>query len=300
MALFPPILASSMPAFIYTEGVRVYFSLSSYNMESDIKHVQVSVRYQTTNQNALNKTLWVNAIKTTEFLVDENKSTEDRYYIVINPSDMIDKTFLQGINYKVQLRFASVPAPSGQGGPTAAWLSANLLNFSEWSTVCLIRGILEPRYGVMDLQEDSDESSVAVTLSSSNTSFWGYYATEEETESLKYWRMRLYEGQNESLVCDSGQITVNSYDFNKEFSFEFKLPYILITGYSYKLILDIETRNGYAGTKIFSFMAMSYSEDRLNVALTLSMNEEEGYAKVVLAPKDSSRPVNTNVTGFNI
>ena len=75
MALFPPIVASSMPAFIYTEGVRVYFSLSSYNTQADIKHVQVTVRYQTTNQSALNKSMYANAIKVTDLLLDEDKAT---------------------------------------------------------------------------------------------------------------------------------------------------------------------------------------------------------------------------------
>lgn len=294
MSLFPPIVSSSMPAFIYTEGCRIYFSLSSYNTQADIKHVQVSVRYQTTNQNALNKTLYTNAIKITELLVDEDKATEDRFYIELNPSDLEDRIFHTGINYKVQLRFSEVAAPSTN--PSAGWFSSNLTNFSEWSTVCLIRGIEDPTWGIMDLQEDSDEASVAVTLSSSNTSFWGYYGTSEENEALKYWRMRLYQGQGESLVSDSGQVTVNSYDFNKTFSFEFRLPYILITGYSYKLVLDIETRNGYLGTKTFSFMAMSYSEDRLDAILSLEMNEEEGYAKVTLAPRDATKAMNTNVT----
>lgn len=292
MALFPPIVASSMPAFIYTEGVRVYFSLSSYNTQADIKHVQVTVRYQTTNQNALNKSMYANAIKVTDLLLDEDKATQDRYYIEINPSDLAEGAFMTGINYKVQLRFSGTAAPGSN--PAASWFSSNLSSFSEWSTVCLVRGILEPNWGVMDLQEDSEESQVAVTLSASNSSFFGFYETSEENEALKYWRMRLYQGS--TLVSDSGDVTVNSYDFDKTYAFEFKLPYILITGYSYKLVLNIETRNGYLGEKTFSFMAMSYSEDRLDAALTLQMNEEEGYARVILAPKDVTKAVNTNVT----
>ena len=66
--LYPPIFKQSyMPAFIYTNKCRIYFSLSPYNNISEIYHkaddtaadaVQVTVRSQKTNRNILNKTLY--------------------------------------------------------------------------------------------------------------------------------------------------------------------------------------------------------------------------------------------------
>jgi len=46
------------------------------------------------------------------------------------------------VNYKVQLRFDTVtPAPAQYN---AAYFSNNLSEFSEWSTVTLLRGIYAP------------------------------------------------------------------------------------------------------------------------------------------------------------
>ena len=56
MALYPPIVASSMPAFNINLGkVRVYYTLSSYNTnkKDEIKYVHVSVRRQSSNVNIL-------------------------------------------------------------------------------------------------------------------------------------------------------------------------------------------------------------------------------------------------------
>ena len=55
MALYPPIVASSMPAFnINNKKVKIYFTLSDYNSSSEIKQVHVTVRRQNSNVNVLN------------------------------------------------------------------------------------------------------------------------------------------------------------------------------------------------------------------------------------------------------
>jgi len=56
MALYPPIVASSMPAFnINNRKVRIYYTLSTYNVAKidDINFVHVSVRRQSSNVNVL-------------------------------------------------------------------------------------------------------------------------------------------------------------------------------------------------------------------------------------------------------
>ena len=55
MALYPPIVASSMPAFnIKNKKVKIYFTLSDYNSLSEIQQVHVTVRRQNSNVNVLN------------------------------------------------------------------------------------------------------------------------------------------------------------------------------------------------------------------------------------------------------
>jgi hypothetical protein len=60
MSLYPPIVAAAMPAFIFNQPARIYFTLSNYNSIQEVGRIQLVVRYQTTNRNALNKSLWTN------------------------------------------------------------------------------------------------------------------------------------------------------------------------------------------------------------------------------------------------
>ena len=59
MGLYPPIVASSMPAFNINEGkVRIYFTLSNYNSSKieDIKAVHITCRRQSSNANVIKVT----------------------------------------------------------------------------------------------------------------------------------------------------------------------------------------------------------------------------------------------------
>ena len=54
MALYPPIVASSMPAFDIGDGqVKVYFTLSQFEDKTDIKYVHCTVRRQSSNVNVV-------------------------------------------------------------------------------------------------------------------------------------------------------------------------------------------------------------------------------------------------------
>ena len=120
-SLYPPIVAYSMPAFavedvqdsqgsVSTEGVRIYFALSSYNRRADFSKAHFTVRYQQNNANALREDDYPAQIKITE--VREVTAEEDpviaataaRYYITIYDSDL-KEGFLPDVTYKVQIRF---------------------------------------------------------------------------------------------------------------------------------------------------------------------------------------------------
>ena len=51
--LYPPIMATYMPAFLRYSNCVINFSLSSYNNFSEIGGAELSVRYQTTDRTAL-------------------------------------------------------------------------------------------------------------------------------------------------------------------------------------------------------------------------------------------------------
>ena len=62
----------------------------------------------------------------------------------------------------MQLRFSSI---AGNNPITATWINSNLDKFSEWSSICLIRGISNPTITLMNGQLTQDSSSSIADLS---------------------------------------------------------------------------------------------------------------------------------------
>ena len=154
--LYPPIVNTYIPAFLVDSGTdkdicRIYFTLSQFNTEDDIENVQVTVRNQYTNLSVLDKSKYPSEIMLTSLQEDATKTSDDKYYIEIKKEDIQGGEFEINQYYKVQMRFTHIGAadvalttPQKIDG----WLAANINYFSEWSTVCLIRGISEPELNV--------------------------------------------------------------------------------------------------------------------------------------------------------
>lgn len=90
--LYPPIFNQSyMPAFIYTGACRVYFSISSFNSESDLKpydNVQISIKSQRANQSVLKSSMYPSGIKIDTIHKDNNRESDDKYYVDIDTLDI--------------------------------------------------------------------------------------------------------------------------------------------------------------------------------------------------------------------
>ena len=72
-----------MPAFVRTQLCRVYFSLSGYNSESEIKNVQFSLVSQQTNTSVLRTDLYPSGIKIAPLQYDASAAGDFQYYIEI-------------------------------------------------------------------------------------------------------------------------------------------------------------------------------------------------------------------------
>ena len=297
--IYPPIIASFMPAFDRKKSVRVYFAISTYNSLGDIAQAQVSVHYQTNNANALNTTKYPNKIKCcpiVEVTPDMDQaiaSTSARFYITIDPGDIITGNFDTSMIYKVQIRFSS------KSWSSQASISDLASTASEWSTVCLIKPIEIPSFSIVGLEGDAittDQGEQAsIVLSTLQPDFIGVYIPVTQTETLKHWRMRLYDSTGQTLLADTGQKTANSYESdNGRIAFEAQLKYTMSDSTNYQLVFDIETKNGYTNSKSYSFTAMSIASGTIRGTLTLNMNEEDGYAQVILTGDGTI--VHTNVT----
>lgn len=290
MALYPPVVASSMPAFsVKDKQVNIYFSYSSYNStKSDIEYIQYSVRNLNSNVSVLADNEEIKSLSINDIKQDEIDKILNRYYITINDSD-IKNGFKANQLYKVQLRFSTIKS-------TNYFTEANSGQFSEWSTVCVIKPINAPAF-YLDEFETEGEKGINVISSTNNfnsilSDFIGIYKSNG-SETLKSYRMRLlddlYTQENylnikQYTKADSGVITsiTNNY-INDENSLVLfcSLPYQMTSGETYKILFEIQTKNGYTSSKLYEFQ---YTPTLINGIeegkITTYTNEEQGYIKV--------------------
>ena len=158
-ALYPAVIETYMPAFLIDSGdiekdiCKVYFSISQYNSFSDIVNAQVSVRNQNTNISVLNPLKYPCEVMLTNIYVDSSVTTDAKYYVKIQKTDIENNNFKIDEYYKVQIRFTDTEAEEvSMAIPQAidSWLVNNLDHFSEWSSVCLVRGISKPTLNLLD------------------------------------------------------------------------------------------------------------------------------------------------------
>jgi hypothetical protein len=207
---------------------RVYFALSPYNSLSEIKNAQITVRSQLTNRTVLNTIKYPSEIMLQNVKTDPSRNTDDKYYIEIKPEDLEGNNFTIDQYYKVQIRFTSSLTEDPDvdlTNPDAIqaidiWLTRNLKYFSEWSTVCLIRGISVPSITIKDFNE---EMATEIFDTIINTQVIGYisFEDENETETLKSYRVKAYDSNN-NLLVDSGDILSNQFTDINNFNYAIK------------------------------------------------------------------------------
>lgn len=277
--LYPPVLDVYMPAFlvgssdIQKNTCRVYFSISLYNSLNDIKNAQVIVANQNTNLSVLDKSKYPCEIMLTDIKTDLTRVSDDKYYIEIKTSD-IEEGFQTNQYYKVQIRFTATGAADVDLTPPQAidsWLAANLSNFSEWSTVCLVRGISVPSLSISGFDISAD-----ITLwSLNNVDVVGRltYADPAETDTLKSYQIKLYDINNQ-LLSDSGVIYSNAYSNINEFNYTFE--YAFNEGESYYFTFEYETANMYTESNTYEFMVVQEGADKLEATLTATLDNING------------------------
>lgn len=243
--LYPPIIDTYMPAFIYKvtqEGCRVYFSISVYNSLSEINTnaIQVIVQDQNTNQSMLAEDIYPSGIKLAQLKIDTEEG-QNKYYINILPSDMQGGTFLLGQYYKVQIRFTLASISTPEKDEIDSWISNNFASFSEWSTVTLIKPISAPILTINNFDQQAD----SIYLTSTDLTISGKITFEEEDddETLTSYRISLYD-TNENLLTTSGDIYADPYKKENEIYYQLKYP--VETNVDYILGFQILTRNLYS------------------------------------------------------
>lgn len=297
--LYPPVVDTYMPAFlvgssdIQKNTCRVYFSISLYNSLNDIKNAQVIVANQNTNLSVLDKSKYPCEIMLTDIKTDLTRVSDDKYYIEIKTSD-IEEGFQINQYYKVQIRFTAAGAADvSLDTPQAidSWLAANLSNFSEWSTVCLVRGISVPSLSISGF----DTSADTTLWSLNNVDVVGRltYTDPAETDTLKSYQIKLYDINNQ-LLSDSGIIYSNAYSNINEFNYTFE--YAFNEGESYYFTFEYETANMYTESNTYEFMVVQEGADILNANLTATLDNINGCIILNIKSKDDDDSFVGNIT----
>lgn len=283
--LYPPIVDTYVPAFLVDSGTdkdicRIYFTLSKFNIISDIANIQITVRNQYTNLSVLDKSKYPSEIMLTSIQEDTSKTSDDRYYIELNKTDIQGGKFEINQYYKVQMRFTHVDAAEvSLTTPQAidGWLAANINLFSEWSTVCLIRGISTPQLAVSGFTIENGEISWA----NYNPVIYGTlsFKNEEETEKLKSYQIKLYD-KNNNLLTDSGIQYTNTN------SFSYGLNYNFVAGTAYKFTIECTTMNLYSAIATYEFKTAIEESEILDFTFIADADEDNG--RIVLTIKKSN------------
>lgn len=292
--LYPPIFKQSyMPAFIYTEGCRIYFSISQYNNLSDLHEtvpVQVTVQDQNSNQSILDQTKYPSGIMLTEFLTDNTRMGQDKYYIEIESNDIQDG-FKLNKYCKVQLRFTGAAAanPNSTGTQIDGWLSENNIYFSQWSTIVLIYSISEPSLELKNLTLNT-----LTTLNDSDVTIVGKvnFANSNDKENLKSYRIYLYDNLN-NLIEDSKDIYLGDYQDQNEINYHIK--YNLEESKNYTLKIQIITNNLYSWNTPKQYLfKIEDSSISFDIDLECSTDEKSGSIKIILNNKYSETSNNNH------
>lgn len=304
--LYPPIIDTYMPAYLnpivdQCQKCRIYFALSSMNTADEILYVQLSLINQKTNQSALNPILYPNGIKMVKF--SSVKTEEGLYFIdlyvgnlaqaatVNNKSTQVADIIKLETNqyYKVQIRFttkdlteltSTVALQTSAGNYsivnfTANWLGQNLQYISEWSTVCLIRGLSKPTFSFTSsaLNSCNEESATTITIGE-NIPVIGTFGFEDSTETdyLKSYRVTLMNSNSTILYDDSKLQFVDRFNPN---SINYLSKFFTEADKVYTLRIDYTTNSLYTGAFVYKFKRSQKEDLILGATLQTYANKDD-------------------------
>ena len=275
--LYPPQVNTFMPAFVNTTDAVIYFSLSPYNSSNDIQRVHVSLVNQLNNENALNN---ASGILMSSLRYD---TSSGMYFVVIPVTSVSGNQFNINQFYKVQLRFdcydGEVPTDDKQ-------LTTYLLDcqtyFSEWSTVCLIKPILQPSIQLRQFDTYEGENTISFNqgiIPISGKLIFGD-GNVTETETLQSYQIQVLEKNSDNVILETSTIyTGDNLDPN-DINYKIDLQGLSISeGTTFRLRVNITTKNQYTLFKTWEFEIADFlDEETFDPSLVVEMNNEEGIA----------------------
>ena len=224
--LFPAIMDAYAPAYnlndVLLNGLSINYSISDFNDPGDIHGVHVSIIRQSNYQSLFNPEAYPMGIYVANVTTTEKNNT-----ITIDRTAFTYSQLSYNEYYKVQVRLSKDtsfdPTQEGTGVALSNYLTdeAHLVNFSEWSTVCLIRFIAP---NTLTLQGNGQplpyDSGVYLTTSSLTLN--GKYTKLDITDaSLSGLDTDLKNGDNDKEYLYSFKVSVYEQISQNEEEFKF-------------------------------------------------------------------------------
>ena len=264
--LYPPIVSTFQNAFVNPEDAVVYFTLSSFNSASDIKHVHVSCVNQLNNENALNKS---SGIIIEDLMYDKDSGM---YYITVPTAYLDGNKFNINQFYKVQIRFDSydgADVPINEEIKKNEYLLSHTQYFSEWSSVCLIRPISKFDIYLSVFENYTGNSYISFNKSTIQFSGGIVFDDNTETETLESFKFEILDAEENSLYSSSTIYTGENLNPNNiVYSIDLSTLQNGSDGTAtspttdhYVLRVYARTKNQYQSSKDYNFQISEYSGD---------------------------------------
>ena len=285
-SLYPPVIATYMPAFTDEDECRVYFNLSDYQGEEP-PYVHVIVNDQRTNATALKTSAYPLGLMQRSWQHGYDYAEEgtpqfnaNQYYITIDNSDL-EGGFKYGEYYRVQLRFSSqfIDVTSADN------VTRNLDNFSEWSTICLIKKIHKPTIYINGTEINSiRDLSVATNFYNISGSV---YFSDGDDESLKKVHIDLLQKVDDvwNLLDETDITDINRYSLDD--SFIYKFPIKLENNGHYEVVLTSLSRGLYEEIDNYEFDVSTSSTQLDTATLTIEPDIDNGCMKITIENLDT-------------
>lgn len=316
--LFPPIIQAYLPAIAIKNEepfITIPYNTSEYNTLSDIKSIQISITRQSNYDSLFDKNKYRRGI----YVINNTSLTSEDNTLTISKDILNMSQLSYNEYYKVQLRFSKIPCPvnaePGQACLIGEQLSlylldeSNLTQFSEWSTVCLIRFIAPPVITIDSTAGLIYPSQDQPTLHSSNLTIYGNYKKENinapdnpfpseidngtiDKEYLSSYQIKLLTIEDSpEVIFDSGSINVNKENPNE---FYYEIPYFFNNNDTLTLQFTYVTANLYTET-LSNNISVSYDSsswvNQSYVEEVTSIDNVIGKVNISFMPQDEEVPV---------
>ncbi len=280
--LYPPIIDTYMPAFLILQDkdqsdifCDIYFSISDYNSLEGISSIWVSVTNQYTNVPVLKEPTGLKKIEVGQIGIDNSRPGDDKYRIRIHGSELIEGWRINEV-YKVQLRFCSKIDIKNEMSD----IIKNQDYFSEWSTVCLIQGILKPTINFVNLDVATGTETILTSIGNHISGSFDF----QNTDSLESYRIKLYEANNSNILLETPYIYTDIHNPNE---INYLLKYEFDEDVRYELHFDYKTEKMYEGTQVFTFKIENRVADLLRGKIVVDAEPALGRVKVCASSEDN-------------